>query len=247
MLALRENELVTVGDSGASKHTGNLAPKYLHDVEDLPSSHQFQFEGIGEPVRINKICRVYLKVRAVVFDTDAEVRERFESCEYLGNDALYYYFAVPVYPNSRMPRNVLLLSLGSLCKQQGWRVVLDHSPGAASYALTPPQGESKVRLTFKFRIGVRDLADADFDEDDSLVTLPDVTLLTKADLAQMPLFKKAEAEWNRAYERHQVMLANKAAQDEFCYEVPPEPAPLVFYVQQQEDTAYSLSEGVHKF
>ena len=247
MLALRENELVTVGDSGASKHTGNLAPEYLHDVEDLPSSHQFQFEGIGEPVRINKICRVYLKVRAVVFDTDAEVRERFESCEYLGNDALYYYFAVPVYPNSRMPRNVLLLSLGSLCKQQGWRVVLDHSPGAASYALTPPQGESKVRLTFKFRIGVKDVADATFDEDDSLVTLPDVTLLTKADLAQMPLFKKAEAEWNRAYERHQVMLANKAAQDEFCYEVPPEPAPLVFYVQQQEDTAYSLSEGVHKF
>ena len=114
--------------------------------------------------------------------------------------------------------------------------------------LTPPQGESKVRLTFKFRIGVKDVADATFDEDDSLVTLPDVTLLTKADLAQMPLFKKAEAEWNRAYERHQVMLVNKAAQDEFCYEVPPEPAPLVLsYVQQQEDTAYSLSEGVHKF
>ena len=92
-----------------------------------------------------------------------------------------------------------------------------------------------------------DDADADFDEDDSLVTLPDVTLLTHADLAQMPLFKKAEAEWDRAYERHQVMLANKAAQDEFHYEVPPEPAPLVFFVSKQEDTAHSLSEGAYKF
>ena len=70
---------------------------------------------------------------------------------------------------------------------------------------------------------------------------------TTADLAQMPLFKKAEAEWNRAYERREVMLANKAAQDAFFYEVPPEPAPLVFYVQKQEDTAYSLSEGAYKF
>ena len=87
----------------------------------------------------------------------------------------------------------------------------------------------------------------DFDEDDSLVTLPDVTLLTHADLAQMPLFKKAEAEWDRAYERHQVMLANKAAQDEFHYEVPPELAPLVFFVSKQEDTAHSLSEGAYKF
>ena len=104
-----------------------------------------------------------------------------------------------------------------------------------------------MRLTLQLRIGVKDPADADFDEDDSLVTLPDVTLLTHADLAQMPLFKKAEAEWDRAYERKQVMLANKAAQEAFFYEVPPEPAPLVFYVQQQEDTAYSLSESAYKF
>jgi hypothetical protein len=124
--------------------------------------------------------------------------------------------------------------------------VLDHSPVAASYALTPPQGDRGVQLTLKVRIGVKDPADADFDEDDSLVTLPDVTLLTQADLAQMPLFKKAEAEWDRAYERQQAMLANKAAQDEFHYEVPPEPAPLVFYVSKQEHTAYSVSEGAYK-
>jgi hypothetical protein len=247
MLSLKKDEFVVVGDSGATKATANLAPEYLHERSELPPSHQFQFEGIGNPVKITEIGRVYMKVRAVVFDTDAEVRERFESCEYLGADALYYYFAVSVYPNSHMPRNVLLLSLGSLCKQQGWRVVLDHAPGAASYALTPPQGPCAVRLTLQLRIGVKDPADADFDEDDSLVTLPDVTLLTHADLAQMPLFKKAEAEWDRAYERHQVMLANKAAQDEFHYEVPPEPAPLVFFVSKQEDTAHSLSEGAYKF
>ena len=247
MLALKPHELVVVGDSGATKPTGNLPSEYLHDVRELLPSHQFQFEGIGDPVPITTVCHVYMKVRAIVFDTDAAVQERFESCEYLGADALYYYFAVSMYPNAQMPRNVLLLSLGSLCKQQGWRVVLDHSPGAASYALTPPQGEHGVQLTLKFRIGVKDPADAGFDVDDSLVTLPDVTLLTKADLAQMPLFKKAEAEWNRAYERHEVMLANKAAQDAFFYEVPPEPAPLVFYVQKQEDTAYSLSESAYKF
>ena len=247
MLALKPHELVVVGDSGATKPTGNLPSEYLHDVRELLPSHQFQFEGIGDPVPITTVCQVYMKVRAIVFDTDAAVQERFESCEYLGADALYYYFAVTMYPNSAMPRNVLLLSLGSLCKQQGWRVVLDQSPGAASYALTPPQGERGVQLTLKLRIGVKDPADANFDEDDSLVTLPDVTLLSKADLAQMPLFKKAEAEWDRAYERKQVMLANKAAQEAFFYEVPPEPAPLVFYVQQQEDTAYSLSASAYKF
>ncbi len=70
--------------------------------------------------------------------------------------------------------------------------MMDHSPGAASYALAPARGG--VRLTLMLRIGVKDSADADFDEDDSLVTLPDVTLLSsadsEADLAQMPLFLK---------------------------------------------------------
>ena len=68
--------------------------------------------------------------------------------------------------------------LNVLYKKKKRRVVLDHCPRAASYALTPPQVDRAVRLTLKSRIGVKDPADADFDEDDSLVTLPDVTLLS---------------------------------------------------------------------
>ncbi len=45
---------------------------------------------------------------------------------------MHYYFAVPVYPNSQMPPGVLLLALGKLCKQLGWRVVIDEAKNAAS-------------------------------------------------------------------------------------------------------------------
>ena len=81
-----------------------------------------------------------------MFDTDAEVRERFASHGYLGADALYYYLVLSVYPNPQMPQGVLLLPLGKLSRQLGWRVVIDEAADAASYVLTPAQSGVRVWL-----------------------------------------------------------------------------------------------------
>ena len=68
----------------------------------LSPADRFCLEGISKPVKIDRIANVYCRVRSIVFDTDEEVNARFASHEYLGAaaDALYYYFIVPVYPDS---------------------------------------------------------------------------------------------------------------------------------------------------
>jgi hypothetical protein len=135
------------------------------------------------------------------------MRARFASHEYLGADALYYYFIVPVYPNSLMPEGLLLLFLGKLCKQQGWRVVLDES-------------ENGVRPTLKLQIGVEGS-----DDDDTLLTLPDISLVSKSELAEMPLFAVAEAK--------QILMAAKSAIDAAC--------------NSAQLMPYSLTESAYKF
>jgi hypothetical protein len=179
-----------LGDSGATVNTGNIHEKYLHDVAQIPLADQFCLDGISGPVTIDTVANVYCKVPAVVFDNDAEVRARFESLEYLGADRLHYYFVLPMYPNSHMPKGLLLLALGKLSRQLGWRVVIDEAKDAASYALTPAQ--NGVRLTIKLQVGVeRD------DDDDTLLTLPDISLVSKDELAGMQFFETAQAEWAR--------------------------------------------------
>ncbi len=118
-------------------HTGNISEEYLHEVVPLSPADQFCLEGLSKLIKIDRIANVYCRVRSIVFDTDEEVKARFASHEYLGADALYDYFIVPVYPNSLMSEGLLLLVLGKLCKQHGWRVVLDES-------------ENGVRPTLKY-------------------------------------------------------------------------------------------------
>ena len=150
----------------------------------LPLADQFRLDGISGPVLITTVANIYCKVPTVVFDTDAEVRARFESLEYLGADRLYYYFVLPMYPNSHMQRGILLLALGKLSRQLGWRVVIDEAKDAASYALTPSQ--NGVRLTIKLQVGVEGK-----DEDDTLLTLPDISLVSKSELANMSFLDAA--------------------------------------------------------
>ena len=137
-----------------------------------------------------------------MFDTDAEVRARFESLGYLGADnlKLHYYFVLPMYPNLHMQRGILLLALGKLSRQLGWRVVIDEAKDAASYALTPPQ--NGVRLTIKLQVQL-EVGVEGKDEDDTLLTLPDISLVSKSELANMSLLDAAEAEWARAYHQQQ--------------------------------------------
>ncbi len=73
-----------LGDSGATLNTGNIPDEYLHDLQQQPLADQFRLDGISGPVIITTVANVYCKVPTVVFDTDAEVRARFESREYLG-------------------------------------------------------------------------------------------------------------------------------------------------------------------
>ena len=192
-----------LGDSCATLTTGNIPVEYLHDLEPLLPAAQFRLDGIGGTVLIHTVANVYCKVRAIVFDTDAEVRERFASHEYLGADALYYYFVLSMYPNPQMPKGVLLLPLGKLSRQMGWRVVIDEATDAASYVLTPAQ--NGVRLTIKLQVGVEGK-----DDDDTLLSLPDISLVSKTELAGMPFFETAQAEWARAYTQKQVLMAPKA-------------------------------------
>ena len=241
-LSRRLGKLSFIGDSGANVHTGNISRKFLHNVEQLPPDRQFKIQGVGQLVTIDKIATVYCKVRVAVFDTDAEVRSRFESAGYLGSDPLFYYFAVTMYPNEHMPKNVMLLSLGKLCKELGLRVVMDYMQGSASYALSPEQ--SGMRLAFRLCIGLEDQ-----DEDDCLLTVPDIALVSPAELGAMGMFQRAEAEWNRAHERRQAFLQEKAAFDVGgSVESDVEVAPLVFYVKRDEgEEAYSLTESMHQF
>jgi hypothetical protein len=85
----------------------------------------------------------------------------------------------------------------------GWRVVIDEATDAASYVLTPAQ--NGVRLTVKLQVGVENE-----DEDDTLLTLPDISLVSKTELAGMPFFEIAQAEWARACNQKQVLMATKA-------------------------------------
>jgi hypothetical protein len=199
----KEKPFDVLGDSCATLTTGSISEEYLHDLEPLQQASRFRLDGIGGTVLIDTVANVYCKVKAIVFDTDAEVRERFASQEYLGADALYYYFVLSMYPNPRMPKGVLLLPLGKLSRQMGWRVVIDEATDAASYVLTPAQ--NGVRLTVKLQVGVENE-----DEDDTLLTLPDISLVSKTELAGMPFFEIAQAEWARACNQKQVLMATKA-------------------------------------
>jgi hypothetical protein len=223
-----------LGDSGATVNTGNIHEKYLHDVAQIPPADQFRLDGISGPVTIDTVANVYCKVPAIVFDNDAEVRARFESLEYLGADRLHYYFVLPMYPNSHMPKGLLLLALGKLSRQLGWRVVIDEAKDAASYALTPAQ--NGVRLTIKLQVGVeRD------DDDDTLLTLPDISLVSKDELAGMQFFETAQAEWARAYEQQQVLMATNAY-------IENKVALYGAYDRAQDlEMPYSLTESAYKF
>jgi hypothetical protein len=95
------------------------------------------------------------------------------------------------------------LPLGKLSRQMGWRVVIDEAKGAASYVLTPEQ--NGVRLTIKMQVGVEGK-----DEDDTLLTLPDISLVSKSELANMSFLDAAQAEWARAYAQQQVLMATNA-------------------------------------
>jgi hypothetical protein len=59
-----------------------------------------------------------------------------------------------------------------------------------------------VRPTLKLQIGVEGN-----DDDDTLLTLPDISLVFQSELAEMPFFAVARAEWNRAYDRKQILMA----------------------------------------
>jgi len=223
-----------LGDSCAALATGNISDEYLHDVASLLPADRFRLDGIGGNVIIDKVANVYCKVKAIVFDTDQEVRARFESHEYLGADGLYYYFVLAMHPNSEMPKGVLLLPLGKLSRQMGWRVVIDEAKGAASYVLTPEQ--NGVRLTLKMQVGVEGK-----DEDDTLLTLPDISLVSKSELANMSFFDAAQAEWARAYAQQQVLMATNA-------DVNSKVALYGAYDRSQEvDLPYSLTASDYKF
>jgi hypothetical protein len=223
-----------LGDSCAALATGNISEEYLHDVSSLQPADRFRLDGIGGNVIIDKVANVYCKVKAIVFDTDQEVRARFESHEYLGADGLYYYFVLAMHPNSEMPKGVLLLPLGKLSRQMGWRVVIDEAKGAASYVLTPEQ--NGVRLTLKMQVGVEGK-----DEDDTLLTLPDISLVSKSELANMSFLDAAESEWARAYHQQQVLIATKA-------DINAKVALYGAYDRSQDtDLPYSLTASDYKF
>jgi hypothetical protein len=69
--------------------------------------------------------------------------------------------------------------------------------------LTPEQ--NGVRLTIKMQVGVEGK-----DEDDTLLTLPDISLVSKSELANMSFLDAAQAEWARAYAQKQVLMATQA-------------------------------------
>ena len=123
---------------------------------------------------------------------------------------------------------------------------MDYMQGSASYALSPEQ--SGMRLAFRLCIGLEDQ-----DEDGCLLTLavPDIALVSPAELGAMGVFQRAEAdsEWNRAHERRQAFLQEKAAFDVGgSVEPDSEVAPLVFYVKRDEgEEACSLTESMHQF
>ena len=48
------------------------------------------------------------------------------------------------------------------------------------------------------------------DEDDTLLTLPDISLVSKSELANMSFFDAAQAEWARAYHQKQALMAANA-------------------------------------
>ncbi len=119
-------------------------------------------------------------------------------------------------------------------KQMGWRVVIDEAKGAASYVLTPEQ--NGVRLTLKMQVGVEGK-----DEDDTLLTLPDISLVSKSELANMSFFDAAEAEWARAYRQQQALMATNA-------DINAKVALYGAYDRSQEvDLPYSLTASDYKF
>ncbi len=62
-----------------------------------------------------------------------------------------------------------------------------------------------MRLTIKLQIGVEGK-----DEDGTLLTLPDISLVSKSELANMSFLDAAEAEWARAYHQKQALMATNA-------------------------------------
>ena len=100
--------------------------------------------------------------------------------------------------------------------------------------LTPEQ--NGVRLTIKMQVGVEGK-----DEDDTLLTLPDISLVSKSELANMSFLDAAEAEWARAYHQQQVLMATKA-------DINVKVALYGAYDRSQDvDLPYSLTASDYKF
>ncbi len=66
-----------------------------------------------------------------------------------------------------------------------------------------------MRLTIKLQIGVTTTVEGK-DEDGTLLTLPDISLVSKSELANMSFLDAAEAEWARAYHQQQALMATNA-------------------------------------